>query len=366
MWTEFDIPLQNQDFSNIFTDQPDMQLPWQYPDPQSFENIRTQSVDTPMPAQTPFTVQTPFAASIQAPIPPPPVPGPPTPQEAAKQPRKRSSNTKEKHKRSKKQRKAEKEVVMPSSPPVRAFKQFAAEDLDMFLQSETTSPAKALEPYDFGGSSWEDFLVQSESEQTNVTSTEQPATTEVVPHVAFTAVNSTVDSSMEFSARQILLNAEFTPASSPDQTRSPSAPTESDSASPTGLTPFGDTPAPTQDLPAPLLAGSSVESAPMDRKVLSDVTNTASSTESNSSLAPVKRPRGRPKGWRKSSNRDGPDIVLLNSMIPMTELQLQEKQQRKRKETGLAKEDQWSVRIQASIKDAMLKRLAKGTKHLQE
>jgi hypothetical protein len=253
---------------------------------------------------------------------------------------------------------------MPSSPPIRAFKQFAAEDLEMFLQSEATSPAKVPETYDFGGSSWEDFLVQSDSEQTHVTNTEQPATTEVVPHVAFTAVNSTVDSSMEFSARQILLNAEFTPASSPDQTRSPTAPTESDSASPAGLTPFGDTPAHTQDIPAPSQAGSLVQTAAADRKVLSDVTNSTSSAESSNTLAPVKekRPRGRPKGWRKSSNRDGPpDIVLLNSMVA-TMAESQDKQQRKRKQTASGKEDQWSVRIQTSIKDAMMKHVAKGTK----
>jgi hypothetical protein len=39
----------------------------------------------------------------------------------------------------------------------------------------------------------------------------------------------------------------------------------------------------------------------------------------------------------------------------------QDKQQRKRKQTASGKEDQWSVRIQTSIKDAMMKHLAKGT-----
>ena len=74
---------------------------------------------------------------------------------------------------------------------------------------------------------------------------EQPAQQEQlseIPHVAFTAVNSTVDSSMEFTARQVLLNAEYTPVSSPDTTRSPSARSES-TASPPEETGFEEPPA---------------------------------------------------------------------------------------------------------------------------
>ncbi len=183
---------------------------------------------------------------------------------------------------------------MPSSPPVRAFKTFQPEEIDSFLQSEAPSPSKP-ETFDFENTNWEDFLVQSDSEE--------PIQEQVpeIPHVAFTAVNSTVDSSIEFQARQVLLNAEFTPVSSPDTTRSPSARSESTS-SPAEETAFEETPA----------AQEPQDSLPVEMKrVLSDITAHTSSDENQLLSAPKeKRPRGRPKGWRKAKMDPNQEIIL--------------------------------------------------------
>jgi len=334
LWTDFDI---NQDFSIILQDQPDLNTLWQCPD--TFD-VPAQSIDTPsISAQTPFI----------APIPPPP-PGLPTPPQPSKS-RKRSSSLKEpKRKRAKKARKGD---VMPSSPPLRAFKSFSREQSDTFFLSEATSPAKLP---DFPEPCWEEFLIQSDSEEPR-----QPAQQEnsiqsaEPPIVAFTAVNSTVDSTMEFTARQILLNAEFTPASSPDQSQSPSGQTESDS--PGGLTPFGaETP------------GTTKTQQPEEREVLRDLTSTNSNNSSSSDgdvVMKEKRPRGRPRGWRKPRNLDNPNLEIPSvDPNPPQPREKEPPKQRKQSHSG-KEEDQWSVRIRASIKDAMLEHLAKGNRKLR-
>jgi hypothetical protein len=331
----------DQDFSIIFQDQPNLSMTW--PCPESFD-LPPQSFDTtPTPAQTAFT----------APIPPPPVPGPPTPPRPPKSKKRFSSTKQGKHKRLKK---ARKEIVMPSSPPIRAFKHYSTENDDPFFRSEATSPAKVL---DFNGASWEEFLVQSDPEerpeahpkqrqqeqQQQEQEQEQDQEQEqepAPPVVAFTAVNSTVDSAMQFNARQILLNAEFTPASSPDQ--SSSQQTDSESGSPVELTtPFPETPAPPSQ--------SDVEGT---KNVLGDITS-----DKNNELAVIKRPRGRPRGWRKHQISDNP---ILIPKTPLKSAEVREKQQKKqRKQSNSEKEeDQWSVRIRTSIKDVMLEHLAKG------
>lgn len=352
LWTDFDIPLQNQDFSSIFQDHPDLNIQWPCPEPQTFE-LPPQSMDnTPIPAQTPFTAL----------IPPPPRPGPPTPLEIteASEPtktRKRSSSLKEpKHKKTKKVRK---EIIVPSSPPIRAFKPFSVENVDNFFQSESTSPAKLPDSYSFTGSTWEEFLVQSDSEQQKQQLDEHNPEP---PVVAFTAVNSTADSSREFTARQILLNAEITPASSPEESQSPT--TESDSGSPVELTPFADTPAATQD-------GSTSQNGNDGRQVLGDITSQSSNKSSNdipndsandtsneTSNVEVKekRPRGRPKGWRKPRNMDAPFLLEMPSTY-----QPENKPRKPRKQSNESKEeDQWSVRIRTSINQAMLESITKG------
>lgn len=351
VWTDFDIPLENQDFSSIFQDQPDLNIQWPCPDPQAFE-LPPQSVDnTSIPVQIPFT----------APIPPPPHPGPPTPLKVTKasepvKTRKRSSSLKEpKHKKTKK---ARKEMTMPSSPPIRPFKPFSTEDVDNFFQSESTSPAKLPDSYSLTGSTWEEFLVQDDPEQQE--QLEQPNS--APPVVGFTAVNSTADSSMEFTARQILLNAEITPASSPEESQSST--TESDSGSPVGLTPFADTPAATQD-------GLTSQNSNHGRQVLGDLTsqssNKGSNDNSNDSANDTsnetsnveikeKRPRGRPKGWRKQRNMDTPLLPEMPSID-----QPENKPRKPRKQSIPAKEeDQWSVRIRTSINQAMLESITKG------
>ena len=342
LWSDFDM---NQDFSIIFQDQPDLNMTW--PGPESFD-LPLQSADT-----LPISVQTP---AFVAPIPPPPAPGPPTPSRLNKS-KKRFSSTKEgKRKRLKK---ARKEIVMPSSPPIRAFKHHSTENDDPIFHSEATSPAKVL---DFNGASWEEFLVQSESEERSQGRPEQrqelqeeqeqekekekekeqeqeQEQEQAPPVVAFTAVNSTVDSAMEFNARQILLNAEFTPASSPDQ--SSSQQTESESGSPVELTtPFPETPAPPSQ--------SDVEGT---KNVLEDITS-----DKNNELTILKKPRGRPRGWRKPRNSDNP---ILTPEMPSTNTEVQKKE-KKRKQRQKKEEDQWSVRMRTSIKDAMLEHLAKG------
>jgi hypothetical protein len=243
---------------------------------------------------------------------------------------------------------------MPSSPPVRAFKSFSREESDTFFHSEATSPAKLP---DFTGASWEEFLIQSDSEQPQQPAQQEKSVQSAEPPiVAFTAVNSTVDSTMEFTARQILLNAEFTPASSPDQSQSPSGQTESDS--PGGLTPFGaETPANTQ--------AQQLE----EREVLRDLTSTTNGNNSKSDgdvVVKEKRPRGRPRGWRKPQNLDNPNLEIP-SVDPNPPQPKEKEQPKQRKQSHSGKEeDQWSVRIRASIKDVMLEHLAKGNGLTQE
>lgn len=306
---------------------------------------------------TPISVQTPFSA----PIPPPPVEV--TEAYEPTKTRKRSSSLKEP--KNKKAKKVRTEITMPSSPPIRAFKPFSAEDVDNFFQSEATSPTKPPEPYSFTGSTWEEFLVQSDSEQQQQQQTEQqhPAP----PVVAFTAVNSTADSSREFTARQILLNAEITPASSPEQSQSSTM--ESDSGSPVGLTPFADTPAATQD-------GSTSQNDIEGRQVLGDLTSQSlnkgsndhpndsandTSNETSNREVKEKRPRGRPKGWRKQRNVDTPYILEVPSTY-----QPENKPRKQRKQSNPSKEeDQWSVRIRTSINHAMLESITKGINSLK-
>ena len=257
---------------------------------------------------------------------------------------------------------------MQSSPPRGAMKNFSPEDLETMFQSDGATPVLHAD-YPFHGSTWEDFLVASDSDHApQQQQTQQLTLTTTFPNVAFTAVNSTTESSMEFTARQILLNAEFTPVSSPDeQTQSPSGQTESDSASPVGFTPFADTPA-TQDPSASQLPGSNAE-----REVLADVTLQTT----NGMLEPEKpkKKRGRPKGWRKVSNTEKPIIPPATTTAVNTEQLLstttggqessdrQEKQRKPRKQVASSttkEEDQWSVRIRSSIETQLQESIAKG------
>ena len=166
---------------------------------------------------------------------------------------------------------------------------------------------------------------------------------------------------MEFTARQILLNAEFTPASSPDeQTQSPSGQTESDSASPAGLTPFADTPAapptdPTTQLPPRI----------SERQVMADVTMQST----NEMLEPEKpkKKRGRPKGWRKVPNTEKPSLPLgvTDSLSAgkgeVSDLGDKVKKRRKHLSSATREEDQWSVRIRSSIEKELQESIAKGS-----
>jgi hypothetical protein len=234
------------------------------------------------------------------------------------------------------------------------MKRFTTEDVEAFLQSESATPAIPAETHETTetngfDTSWEDFLIQSDTEPTT---NEKPAeNVNLVPHPGFTAVNSTLDSSREFTARQILLNAELTPASSPE--RSPEAQTESDSASPTGQTPFDqtlfdDTPAASLDPPT--------QQPVQDRTPLADVTSQSSSNENSTTTpAPEKRPRGRPKGWRKHLNQKP-----ATDSLPVQKPRISETKVRKPRKEGPREEDQWSVRIRTSIKDAMMEHIAKG------
>ena len=177
---------------------------------------------------------------------------------------------------------------------------------------------------------------------------------------------------MEFTARQILLNAEFTPVSSPDeQTQSPSAQTESDSgASPAGLTPFAVTPAAPQDHTTPHLPSS-------ERESLADVTM---QTTNEGMLEPEKpkKKRGRPKGWRKVSNLEKSVIpastdVVTDDAATATETETREasdrveksKKPRKQVASSSKEEDQWSVRIRSSIEKELQESIAKGNPRLQ-
>ena len=171
---------------------------------------------------------------------------------------------------------------------------------------------------------------------------------------------------MEFSARQILLNAEFTPVSSPDQSQqSPSVQTESDSA---GFTPFAETPN----------GHTTTTEENEGRQVLGDVTSL--SNNNDDAVVEEKKKRGRPKGWRKPQNPE--KIPMDRNQLEKErekererrrEKQRQKEEQRERqcerqKQRQLEKqrkrsgkeEDQWSVRMRASIKDTMLEHLAKG------
>ena len=173
---------------------------------------------------------------------------------------------------------------------------------------------------------------------------------------------------MEFTARQILLNAEITPASSPEQSQLST--TESDSGSPAGLTPFADTPTATQD-------GSTSQNGTDGRQVLGDLTSQSSNKNSNDTWndssndtsnetsnieVKEKRRRGRPKGWRKQRNMDKPQLPEM----PLT-YQPENKPARKpRKQSKhLKEEDQWSVRIRTSINQAMLESITKGIPFLE-
>lgn len=181
---------------------------------------------------------------------------------------------------------------------------------------------------------------------------------------AFTAVNSTTEATREFTNRQILLNAEFTPVSSP----SGSARTESDSArSPTGLTPLtvAATPAAssTQEAgPPPPPDATDAESRP----VLSDVTSTTTNT---APAQPEKRRRGRPKGWRKPLSKAGQTVEdLTRATEPVTKPPEQTDatepakpaEKRRRKEREAKDDDAWSKRIRASIQGTLLDHIAQG------
>jgi hypothetical protein len=162
------------------------------------------------------------------------------------------------------------------------MKRFATEDLEIFLQSEEPTPVQPLPTDDYNETSWEDFLVQSDSDP----STELHFDGNPVPP-GFTAVNSTLDSKREFTARQILLNAELTPATSPEQ--SP-ARTESDSASPIGQTPAET---PLLDTVVPVVVA--------ERIPLGDVTAPTCGNKNSMVQVPEKRPREDP--------RDGENMI---------------------------------------------------------
>jgi len=219
---------------------------------------------------------------------------------------------------------------------------------------------------------WENFLAQSDdaelphlatitssiasSRDTPNTLVDGPADV-AVPHVGFTAVNSTVDSAVEFTARQILLNAEFTPVSSPQSA------SESDSQSQSGQTPFPETPAARDPIPSlPTIPES-------PRQVLKDITANTNNVDQSQTVSevPVKRRPGRPKGWRKQKNTDTavlpePPTAQSAQGIPVIKTvgaksHAVEKPKKPKKPKD---DDQWSVRVRSGIKDSLLERIAKG------
>jgi len=380
LWTDFEVPIQDQDFS-IFesNDTTDLNIQWP-PEQQALDIPHLASIDTPSLT----TVPTPFAA----PIPPPPPPGPPTPiKETNRTKSKKRSASSYKSPKTRRNKKPKRELTMPSSPPIRALKHFLAEDVDGFLSEGQTPATKACTKPFNNASSWEDFLVdisdsesQRQDPKTNTTS-KHPTPPPMIksnsstvadpapPMIAFTAVNSTLEASREFTARQVLLNAEFTPISSPDQSPSGGAQTESDStSSPNELTPFTavETPAATED------AGGSAGGGASDidsRTVLSDVTRqTTNNPQTIAHATEEKRRRGRPRGWRKTMNKEAQTIEDLNRAVTdakaaATVTKPAEKPRKSKNEKDLAapkEDDQWSKRIRASITDSMLEHISQG------
>jgi hypothetical protein len=190
---------------------------------------------------------------------------------------------------------------MPSSPPVRSYSQFSTEEFDAFMAEEIAG-GDTLGDTLGDDISWGEFLTGTQGEEDKDGSKTGP------PSVHFTAVNSTVDSAREFTARQILLNAEF---SSPDTSE----------ASPPR--------APLAEIPCT----SNVEG----------------------------KKRGRPKGWRKTSNVSSPTKWIQPHTSPST--LLPKKKGRPKGSNKPAKptaEEAWSERVRAGIKDVMLEHLAKG------
>jgi len=276
---------------------------------------------------------------------------------------------------------------MPSSPPIRALKHFSTEDVDVFLsEGQTPAALASVKPLN-NGSSWEEFLVsdsdsesQRQNPQTSTTSEHPPPpaptnsnsstdASSAHPVIAFTAVNSTLEASREFTARQLLLNAEFTPISSPDRSPSGGAQTESDYASsPNGLTPFaaGENPAASQD--AGLDGGTSANDVD-SRTVLSDVTlQTANNPETLAPTTKEKRRRGRPRGWKKPQNKEAQTIESLNRAVAHAEaaasaIKAAEKPRKSKNEKDPAapkEDDQWSKRIRANITESMLEHISQG------
>lgn len=106
------------------------------------------------------------------------------------------------------------------------------------------------------------------------------------------------------------------------------------------------------------------------KRVLGDITAQTSSDENHLLSAPKeKRPRGRPRGWRKMK-MDPNQEIILPVMTPNMDTNSSgsgnEGSERSRGRPVSVtsrepkEEDQWSVRIRTSIKGAMLEHLAKG------
>jgi hypothetical protein len=348
MWTDLDITLQDADFANLFTDHPELNndISFQYQDPNQpdlppFEIQQSNAIPSPKPTSTTAS-RKPFVA----PIPPPPQPVP-TPErllkhKSPKKGKRRGSNAKQP--KPKRQKKEKAELTLPSSPPLRAFDTFTLEDFESLLASEDLDDSLfALEEdnADPLPASWHEFLHQNQSdtEPSILNDAREPSP---LPHVGFTAVNSTLQASREFTARQILLNAEFTPNSSPEH--SPASQTET----------LTDTDSPTAAEETPLAAPSPVQK---ERKALSDVTSHISAME-NIELPQKKKP-GRPKGWRKTQNSENP-------VLPIMQLEENVKKPGKPKgrppthSTVKTDDEAWSSRVRGNIKDVMLEKLAKG------
>ena len=179
--------------------------------------------------------------------------------------------------------------------------------------------------------------------------TEEPS--HPIPHVGFTAVNSTVEATREFTTRQILLNAEFTPNSSPSQ--SPSQ-TETDSGSPSDE--VIETPFPTQD-PSP-----SQREETQERPALADVTSHISALENVGEEVPAlpqRKKRGRPTGWRKQKNSENP--ILPVAEVEPVPVKLPGRPKGSMSSNTPKNDDEgWSDRVRGNIKEVMLEKIAKG------
>jgi hypothetical protein len=340
LWSDFDIPIQEQDFA-MYSDIAEHNPAW---DNQCFDIPRT-SINTPsIAASTPFI----------APIPPPPLPNPNSPAVPQVEKLKRKKRTLEKDPKRKKQKKLKKKTI---PPPTRITPSEQLPLDHIILPDDTTKSINEDQSV-----SWEEFLAASDTEPTyeqhEKHQREEPPSQAPVPItlpsipiqnparvVAFTAVNSTIDSTLEFTARQILLNSE-SPASSPDNpSQSPSAQTESYSSSPIVFTPIETTQDPTPDNPNQVL-----------KDLTSEIINTTIPTNE-------KRPRGRPKGWRKPKSCIPPTLPDISThktpQLPIVKPVSIEKPFRASKKNKKDDEN-WSMRIRSNIRGHMLDHISKG------